>query len=73
MARSLYREWFVHFRFPGHENHPRVPSGLGDVPKDWEVKKLGDLADMSWGDTSKTKASYMEEGYAAYVQLRTQA
>jgi hypothetical protein len=20
MARALYREWFVHFRFPGHEN-----------------------------------------------------
>ena len=26
MARALYREWFVHFRFPGHENHTRVPS-----------------------------------------------
>ena len=23
MARDLYREWFVHFRFPGNENHPR--------------------------------------------------
>jgi type I restriction enzyme S subunit len=22
MARALYREWFVYFRFPGHENHP---------------------------------------------------
>ena len=21
MARALYREWFVHFRFPGHEDH----------------------------------------------------
>ena len=20
MARALYREWFVHFRFPGHES-----------------------------------------------------
>ena len=29
MARGLYREWFVHFRFPGHENHPRVASALG--------------------------------------------
>ena len=26
MARALYREWFVHFRFPGHEHHPRVAS-----------------------------------------------
>ncbi len=44
MARALYREWFVHFRFPGHENLPRVASPLGDIPKGWEVKKLGDLA-----------------------------
>lgn len=37
MARALYREWFVHFRFPGHENHPRVPSPLGEIPQGWEV------------------------------------
>jgi type I restriction enzyme, S subunit len=66
MARALYREWFDHFRFLGHENHPRVASPLGDIPQGWEVKKLGDLADISWGDTSTTKASYVEEGYAAY-------
>jgi hypothetical protein len=38
MARALYREWFVHFRFPGHENHPRVASPLGEIPLGWEVK-----------------------------------
>lgn len=43
MARALYREWFVHFRFPGHENHPRVASPLGEIPKGWDVKKLGEL------------------------------
>ena len=44
MARALYREWFVHFRFPGHENHPRVPSPLGEIPEGWEVKQLGDVS-----------------------------
>jgi len=44
MARALYREWFVHFRFPGHESVPRLPSALGDIPQGWEVKKLGDIA-----------------------------
>ena len=44
MARALYREWFVHFRFPGHEYHPRVPAALGDVPKGWEVKAFSELA-----------------------------
>lgn len=43
MARALYREWFVHFRFPGHENHPRVASPLGDIPKGWEGT-FGDIA-----------------------------
>ncbi len=45
MARARYRAWFVHFRFPGHEHHPRVPSPLGDIPKGWEVKKLGEIAE----------------------------
>jgi type I restriction enzyme, S subunit len=44
MARSLYREWFVHFRFPGHENHPRVHSPLGEIPKGWEVKSIASLS-----------------------------
>ncbi len=40
MARALYREWFVHFRFPGHENHPRVASPLGEIPQGWGVKRV---------------------------------
>ncbi|MFN7891063.1 MAG: restriction endonuclease subunit S [Pirellula sp.] len=43
MARALYREWFVHFRFPGHESVPRVPSPLGDIPKGWEVKTVEEI------------------------------
>ncbi len=45
MARALYREWFVHYRFPGHAKHPRVASPLGDIPEGWEVKKLGEIAE----------------------------
>jgi type I restriction enzyme S subunit len=45
MARALYREWFVHFRFPGHEKVPRVASSLGAIPQGWEVKQLGDIAE----------------------------
>jgi type I restriction enzyme S subunit len=40
MARALYREWFVHFRFPGHAKHPRIASPLGDIPQGWEVKRV---------------------------------
>ena len=52
-ARTLYREWFVHFRFPGHENHPRVTSSLGEIPQGWEVKKLADVAEDMRRNISK--------------------
>ena len=44
MARALYREWFVHFRFPGFENQPRVASPLGEIPQGWEVQPFSALA-----------------------------
>jgi type I restriction enzyme, S subunit len=43
MARSLYREWFVHFRFSGHEKIRRVDSSVGPIPHGWEVKPLESL------------------------------
>lgn len=47
MARALYREWFVHFRFPGHEKIRRVPSLLGDIPQGWQVKALCDCVHVN--------------------------
>ena len=41
-ARLLYREWFVHFRFPGH-GHVNVVDGL---PKDWGRRALGDVVQL---------------------------
>ena len=45
MANAMYREWFVEFRFPGHEGVPMVKSELGLIPQGWEVGTLGDLAE----------------------------
>ena len=53
MARALYREWFVEFRFPGHERLPRVASRFGDIPKGWETKKLGDIIELKYGKALK--------------------
>lgn len=46
MAHALYREWFVHFRFPGHEKVPRVASPVGDIPQGWEVKRVPECVDI---------------------------
>ena len=45
MASAIYREWFVEFRFPGHEGVEMVESELGLIPQGWEVGELGDLAE----------------------------
>ena len=49
MARMLYREWFVKFRFPGHEAVQFVESELGLIPEGWEVKKLKEFIEIKHG------------------------
>jgi type I restriction enzyme S subunit len=44
-ARMLYREWFVHFRFPGHE-HVKIIDGL---PEGWERRTLGSVLNLQRG------------------------
>jgi len=44
MAQMLYREWFVHFRFPGHEKVRTVESELGPIPEGWTVKCVKDVS-----------------------------
>ncbi|MEW5736351.1 MAG: restriction endonuclease subunit S [Thermodesulfobacteriota bacterium] len=43
MAQNLYREWFVKFRFPGHEKVRFKDSPLGMIPEGWEVKTMPDV------------------------------
>ena len=53
MARGLYREWFVRFRFPGADALPRVDSPLGPIPHGWGVRKLGDVLQLNYGKALK--------------------
>ena len=43
MAQAIYREWFVHFRYPGHEHDELVDSSLGPIPTGWEGRSFLDL------------------------------
>jgi type I restriction enzyme S subunit len=49
-ARLLYKEWFVHLRFPGHEHTPIVDG----VPEGWEKKTAFEVMDVLSGGTPKT-------------------
>lgn len=52
LARLLYREWFVHFRFPGHKDVEFVDSELGPIPEGWEARHLSDVVTTQYGLTT---------------------
>jgi len=43
MAKAIYDEWFVKFRFPGHEKVKMVESELGLIPEGWEITTIGNV------------------------------
>ncbi|MEI8264880.1 MAG: restriction endonuclease subunit S [Betaproteobacteria bacterium] len=49
MARRIYEEWFVRFRFPGHEGVRMVESESGLVPEGWAITELGALLSVEKG------------------------
>jgi type I restriction enzyme S subunit len=49
-VRLLYKEWFVHLRFPGHE-HIKIKNG---VPEGWEEKRLSEIANITMGQSPKS-------------------
>jgi type I restriction enzyme S subunit len=84
MARALFKSWFVDFdpvrakaggRDPGLPKHISSlfpdsfeDSKLGGIPKGWEIKSIGDLADVVGGTTPSTKEpSYWEGGIHAWA------
>ena len=63
-ARLLYREWFVHLRFPGHE-HVKIVDG---VPEGWEKKLISEVCETVGGGTPSTqKAEYWIDGDIPWV------
>jgi len=70
MARALYREWFVHFRFPGHEAVPRIASPLGEIPQGWEAIAFTEIADVLSGGTPKTSTPEYWDGEIPFFTPR---
>ncbi|MBE3144237.1 MAG: restriction endonuclease subunit S, partial [Planctomycetes bacterium] len=46
MAQAIYREWFVHFRYPGYEGVRMVESSMGLIPEGWEIASFSDLVEI---------------------------
>lgn len=60
-ARLLFREWFVHLRYPGHEHTPIVDG----VPQGWERKALGESITLNYGKALKAEIR-VEGNYPVY-------
>ncbi len=61
IARTIYREWFVRFRYPGRQVAPLSECALGSVPAGWEVSTLAAIADITMGQSPRSEY-YNDEG-----------
>ncbi len=70
MAQLLYTEWFVKFKFPGHEKVKMVDSGTeyGLIPEGWEVKTLKDVGKAVTGKTPPTENVQNFDGDILFIK-----
>lgn len=64
-ARLLYREWFIYFRFPGHEKVKMIDG----VPEGWKKEKLNQIISFLGGHAFKS-SSYQQEGKYGIVTIK---
>lgn len=69
MAESLYKEWFVRFRFSGYED-VEFENGF---PKDWEKVKLDDVLNKIATGLNPRKNFVLGEGENFYVTIKNMA
>ncbi len=69
MARRIYEEWFVRFRFPGHEQVKMVESELGLIPDGWFPSPVGECVTVHRGKSYKS-AELADEGGLPFVNLK---
>lgn len=69
MTQNLYREWFVKFRFPGHEKARFVDSPLGRIPEGWVVRSISDVAVIHRGRSYKS-TELADEGGRPFINLK---
>lgn len=62
MARRLFEEWFVRFRFPGHENVPNVEASEGLLPSGWSWHPFSGLATFQNGFAFKP-SHFEDDGF----------
>lgn len=84
-VQAIYKEWFVHFRFPEHEKVKMIDSELGKIPERWRIYNLGKLANIIKENYNETyhknlplldlsripKKSLIVNNYGAFNEIKT--
>ncbi len=61
MAQTIYKEWFVNFRFPGYEKTKFIDSPLGRIPEKWKISEFKNFFKIYNGYDSKVKIIQLKE------------
>ena len=69
IAQNIYTEWFVNFRFPGHEKAKIVDSAMGRTPEGWECEVVNSLISLKSGFAFKGSI-FVEDGTYGLVTIR---
>jgi len=76
IGQALFKHWFIDFEFPNNDGKPYKSSGgemvdaeLGEIPKGWSVKKLGDYVDVVKG--CSYRSDDLQESDKALVALKS--
>ena len=77
MAQRIYKEWFVDFKYPGHENDELVDSEQGMIPEGWVIDYLDNLAlttdyvaNGSFAALKENVNLYDKPEYALYIRKK---
>ncbi len=61
MAQRMYGQWFVDYRYPGHDNDSLIHSDVGPIPDGWTAAPLASLATITMGQSPPSSA-YNRDG-----------
>lgn len=72
MCQRIYREWFVDFRYPGHEGGAAPTAASDGVPAGWDVSRTADLiasGTLAIGDGYRAKNAELGNEGLPFVRI----
>ena len=69
MVQTIYRQWFINFRFPGHQKAKVVDSSFGKIPEGWEISTVFEVSRIYRG-RSYNRKHLVEEGGLPLVNIK---